>query len=49
MSYGIDKESSEHGEIPINDTLATVELKDDNKVEVKADNREGVPSTSQRP
>lgn len=49
MSYDIDEESSEHEKIPINDTPTIVEVKDDNRVEVKVDNLEGGTSRSQRP
>ncbi|KAI5397192.1 hypothetical protein KIW84_063132 [Lathyrus oleraceus] len=41
MSYGTDKESSEHEEIPVIDIPIIAE--------VEVDNREGMVSTSQRP
>lgn len=49
IDYEVDEGSSAHEEIPVNDTLAIVKVKDDNRFKVKADNREGVASTSQRP
>lgn len=49
MSYEVDEESNEHEEIPINDTPATLEFVDDNRVEVVEDNQECVASTSQIP
>ncbi|KAI5425630.1 hypothetical protein KIW84_031446 [Lathyrus oleraceus] len=45
----LTEKGSEHEENPVNDTPTNVEVKDDNRLEVKEYNQEGVARTSQRP